>query len=325
MVQVLNLRLSDFVAAPTSLADLAFADHAGNPIENAGDLGAIVGLLTTLPSEVRMTPAKGSPAVPATFKSGKHSYQRTQLVLEPLRSPLEPFHVVGLRIHCLLYDNLQPFPFLTSSIWRRIIDSNNARKKREALKARPVPVNPDPAAGAKYVASMATLGKSWRRVLGDGITGARKTVEDWVAAHRSSVANVAFEEAIVMEKMQLRIHRLSPEWLLRFSSETLLLRCPHEASTEHLRTDSYFKPFCQSYTFPNPADCYVYAGDSNAFHAPLPVALANALMRGMEELGGGGMSYQGSLLSDAVPTRKRKRHVDLDVDGEESEESDSEE
>ena len=104
MVQVFNLRLSDFVAAPTSLADLAFADHAGNPIENAGDLGAIVGLLTTLPSEVRMTPAKGSPAVPATFKSGKHSHQRTQLVLEPLRSPLEPFHVVGLRIHCLLYD-----------------------------------------------------------------------------------------------------------------------------------------------------------------------------------------------------------------------------
>ena len=45
MVQVFNLRLSDFVAAPTSLADLAFADHAGNPIENAGDLGAIVGLL----------------------------------------------------------------------------------------------------------------------------------------------------------------------------------------------------------------------------------------------------------------------------------------
>ena len=63
----------------------------------------------------------------------------------------------------------------------------------------------------------------------------------------------------------------------------------------------------------------MYAGDSNAFHAPLPVALANALMRGMEELGGGGMSYQGSLLSDAVPTSKRKRHVDLDVDGEESE------
>ena len=87
----------------------------------------------------------------------------------------------------MLFDNLQPFPFLTSSIWRRVIDSNNARKKREALKARPVPVNPDPAAGAKYVASMATLGKCWRRVLGDGITGARKTVEDWVAAHRSSV------------------------------------------------------------------------------------------------------------------------------------------
>ena len=57
MVQVFNLRLSDFVAAPTSLADLAFADHAGIPIENAGDLGAIVGLLTTLPSEVRTTPA----------------------------------------------------------------------------------------------------------------------------------------------------------------------------------------------------------------------------------------------------------------------------
>ena len=112
---------------------------------------------------------------------------------------------------------------------------------------------------------------------------------------------------------------------MRFSSETLLLRCPHEASTDHLRTDSYFKPFCQSYTFPNPADCFVFAGDSNALHAPLPVALANALMRGMEELGGGGMSYQGSLLSDAVPTsRKRKRHVDLDVEGEESEESDSE-
>ena len=39
-VLIFNLRLSDFCATPDSLADLAFADQFGNPIPNAGDLGA---------------------------------------------------------------------------------------------------------------------------------------------------------------------------------------------------------------------------------------------------------------------------------------------
>ena len=40
-----------------------------------------------------------------------------ELVLEPLRSPFEPYHVVGLRLHVLLYEAVTPegvFPFLTS-------------------------------------------------------------------------------------------------------------------------------------------------------------------------------------------------------------------
>ena len=50
MVQVFNLRLSDFVAAPASLADLAFPTTQATRSERQRPR-AIVGLLTTLPSK----------------------------------------------------------------------------------------------------------------------------------------------------------------------------------------------------------------------------------------------------------------------------------
>ena len=55
---VFNIRLSDFCATPDSLADLAFADQFGLPIPNAGDLGALLGLLVTLPGEVKAKPGR---------------------------------------------------------------------------------------------------------------------------------------------------------------------------------------------------------------------------------------------------------------------------
>ena len=160
-VMVFNTTLADFAGTPASLADLAFADENGEQLPHAGDLGALLGLLTTLPSDVRANMKKGAPTLAATFQNEHgNNMLKTQLVLEPLRSPLEPFAIVGLRLFVLLFDHKGRFPTLTSGLWQRVMTSNDLRRKREAVKARPPPVNSDPAVAVRYVFSMATLGKT---------------------------------------------------------------------------------------------------------------------------------------------------------------------
>ena len=85
--------------------------------------------------------------------------------------------------------------------------------------------------------------------------------------------------------------------------------------------DRYYDKQEQTYGFPNPSDCLVYAGTTGAMKARFPAKLANALMKTAEELGGAGMSYATAIAPrDETPRRiSRKRHRDLGVDAEESE------
>ena len=313
MVHVFNLRLDDFCGCPGSLADLAYANPNGEPLEDARDLGALLGMLLTLPSETKLSPAKGSPTVSCTFKQRDRKLQKTQLVLEPLRSPFEPYHVVGLRLHVFLYEAVTPegvFPFLTSNTWMRLIAQNSAQKLKEAQKTRPPPTNQDPAAAWRHVASVATLGKCWYSVLGDAITGTKKSITDWVYASNTSVSNVTFEESLKRKRGEICLHRLSPEWILRFSSETLVLRTQSEVGAQYLKTSSYFMPGSETYYFPRIHECLVYAGESGAMHAPLPTSLANDLMRAHEEFGGAGQSY-GSRVDPKRGVKRRRSNGDL--------------
>lgn len=106
-VHVFTLRVSDFAGCPSALCDLAVIDASGEQIENATQIGALLGLLTTLPAEVRAHPGKGAPSVTATFQENGRSMQKTQLVLEPLRcaprttvSPLPPSLCGALHTEC---------------------------------------------------------------------------------------------------------------------------------------------------------------------------------------------------------------------------------
>ena len=150
---------------------LAYAIQTAS-LEDARDLGRCRDAAHA-PSETKLSPSKGSPTVSNTFKQRDRKLQKTQLVLEPLRSPFEPYHVVGLRLHVFLYEAVTPegvFPFLTSNTWMRLIAQNSAQKLKEAQKTRPPPTNQDPAAAWRHVASVATLGKCWYNVLRDAIT-----------------------------------------------------------------------------------------------------------------------------------------------------------
>ena len=195
--------------------------------------------------------------------------------------------------------------------------SNEARRKKEMARAHPPPVSQDPAVASRYLTSMAAVAKMWDKVLGDNITGTRCSVKDWAARHNGSVSNVGFGEAVVTLRTQLYCHRLSPEWILRLSPETLRLRAPMETAVDQLSLENYIKADSESYMFPNTADCLVFAGTDSAFRAPLPVKLANELMRAHEALGnaGAGQSFHGSRLSEgALAGGKRKRGVDLDAE-----------
>ena len=326
-VMVFNTTLADFAGTPASLADLAFADENGEQLPHAGDLGALLGLLTTLPSDVRANMKKGAPTLAATFQNEHgNNMLKTQLVLEPLRSPLEPFAIVGLRLFVLLFDHKGRFPTLTSGLWQRVMTSNDLRRKREAVKARPPPVNSDPAVAVRYVFSMATLGKTWKNVLGNNINGTKRTLQDWVANHPTSVTNEAFNEAVVIERNELYIHRLSPEWLLRFCPETLLMRAPMETSAAQLNTETYFKTGDTTFTFPDSEGVLLFAGDCGALRAPFPIKLANDLLRAHELVGGAGQSYHGSSPAEGGSMRTtmrttRKRSRDLEEYSSSSDES----
>lgn len=325
---VLNLSLSDFAGCPGSLADLAYADASGEPLPHAEALGQLLGLLTTQPSEVKVGKGKSAAALTSTFtEEGACAQQKMQLIIEPLRSPLSLF-IVGLRLHVLLFHaGRDSFPTLTSSLWQKVITANKGRRAREVARQRPPPVNLDPAAASRYVTNMATIGKMWRRIIGDDINGSRLPLQQWVNVHPGCVANVSFEEAVVLLRRELYVHRLSPEWLLRLSPHTLLLRAPMETSVEQLDKERYFGKGSVSYSFPNPSDCLVFAGTTGgAFHARFPAKLCAELQHAHEEFGGAGQSFHGTRLSDelpAAPLRKRKRNVDLDIDVESDESEDS--
>ena len=324
---IFNLALSDFAGCPGSLADLAFADASGEPIPHASDLGALIGLLTTLPGDVVVGRGKSAAAMTATFKEveGAPSMLKVQLLLEPLRSPVEPFFILGLRLHVLLFDHHGSFPTLTSLLWNRVITANEARRRKELAKSRPPPINPDPALASRLVTSMPTMGKIWYNVLGDGITGMRCTVKEFVSKSRSSVTNVGFNEGVVICRTELFLHRLSPEALLQLSPETLLMRTPLEVSAQQLEKRNYVDKQASSYTLPDPSDVLVFAGTTNAMRSPFPPKLANELMRAMEEFGGAGQSFQGtSYLAVGVPVKATGKRKSRDLDAESSSEEESE-
>lgn len=330
MAMVLNLNLGDFAGAPGSLADLAYADASGEPLPHAEALGQLLGLMTTLPSELKVGKGKNTVALSPTFKETEEGRRelKTQLVLEPLRSPFEPFHIVGLRLHVLLFHiGRESFPTLTSSLWNLVIRSNEARRAREAARSRSPPINPEPAMASRYVCNVASVGKMWKSLLGDSINGTKRPLEQWVERHGGGVANVTFGEAVVLLRVQLCVHRLSPEWILRLGGPGLLLRAPLETNAEQLDPARYYDKTATSYTFPNPADCLVFAGTTGALHARWPSKLANEIMRAMEELGGAGLSFRAaSTPRDEIPVRvNRKRNRDLAAGSEEGEsESESE-
>lgn len=328
-VMVLNLSLSDFAGCPGSLADLAYANASGEPLPHAEALGQLLGLLATQPSEVKVGKGKNAVALTPTFtEEGACAQQKTQLVIEPLRSPLPPFLIVGLRLHVLLFHaGRNSFPTLTSTLWQRVITANHARRAREVARQRPPAMNPDPAAASRYVVNMATIGKMWRCLIGDDINGTRRSLQEWVNMDQGSVTNVTFGEAVVTLRMELYVHRLSPEWLLRLGPHALLLRAPMETSVDQLDKERYFQKGSISYSFPDPADCLVFAGTTGgAFHARFPAKLCAELQHAHEEFGGAGQSFHGTRLADELPAgplRKRRRNADLDVDAESEESDDS--
>ena len=322
---VFNLSLSDFAGCPGSLADLAFASPHGEPLPHAEGLGQLLGLMTTLPSEVKANDRKNAPTIAPTFKEHETSkaQQKVQLVLEPLRSPFEPFHVVGLRLHVLLFDHHGVFPTLTSNLWQQTIATNQARRAKET--ARQPPAVGDPALASRNVTSMATLGKMWRQVVGNAVNGTKRTLKEWVRLHEGSVANVTFLEAVLTYRTELFLHRLSPEWILRLGSDALLLRTPMETSARQLDKGAYFTKESVTYTFPNPEDCLVYAGTTGALHARWPTKLANEILRAHEEYGGAGQSFHGTVHSEHAPVRPtRKRSRDLPESEESQSDTDSE-
>ena len=330
-VLVFNLALSDFCGTPDCLADLAYADCFGERIRNAGDVGAILGLLVTLPGEVKARPGRDAPSLSATFKECNDAVPmlKTQLVLEVLRSPLEPFTLVGLRIHVLLYDHARDshrFPTLTSAIWQAVLDQNDARRRKAAkARARPPPVSEDPALASRSVASMATLGKIWKGVLQNEVTATQRTLAQWTSKSAASVSNVGFRDAVYTQYKQLWFHYLSPEMLLRLSPETLLLRAPIETAAEQLDVSNYFDEGAETYRFPT-GEVFIFAGDMQCLHSPFPRRLSNEIMQAHEEYGGAGQSFSGSAhtSSGASVRFNRKRNRDLLVDTDESGESESE-
>ena len=282
---VFNLALSDFQSpAPACLADLAVAGADGGPLPHATDVGALVGLLVRLPSESSIYPGSKT-EMKATFREhdGAREMQKVQLVLEPLRSPVEPCHIVGLRLHLLLFDHFGQFPTLTSSIFSCAMAVNDARRKKILAKGRALPVTDDPALASRDVASIANLGRVWRGVLGEETTGTKMSLDEWVSKHGGSVVNVGLYEATVVQYTQLFLHRLAPEHLLRFGADALKMRAPVETSGVQLDTDSYFMKGSTTYNFPG--STYVFAGDVGALHAPLPTSLTIAIQKAREALG----------------------------------------
>ena len=143
------------------------------------------------------------------------------------------------------------------------------------------------------VASIATLGKVWKGVLGEEVTGTKTTLDDWVSKHGGSVVNTGLYDATIVQYNQLSLHRLAPEWLLRFSPEALKMRTPVETSGLQLDTESYYLRGATTYNFPG--SVFLFAGDVGAFHAPLPTSLTIAMQRAREALGGdAGEALEGS-------------------------------
>ena len=305
---VFNLRLDDFRSpAPACLADLAVAGADGGPLPHATDVGALVGLLVTLPSESKTYPGSKT-EMKATFREhdGAREMQKVQLVLEPLRSPVEPCHIVGLRLHLLLFDHFGKFPTLTSSIFSCAMATNDARRKKALTRGRALPVNEDPAMALRDVASIATLGKVWKGALGEETTGTKTTLEDWVSRHGGSVTNMGLHEATVVQYTQLFLHRLAPEHLLRFGADALKMRAPVETSGVQLDVDSYYLKGATTFNFPG--SVYLYAGDVGALHAPLPTSLTIAMQRAREALGAGD---SGEALEGTSGSVRLKRSRDL--------------
>ena len=318
---VFNLRLDDFQSpAPACLADLAVAGADGGPLPHATDVGALVGLLVTLPSESKSYPGSKT-EMKATFKEhdDAREMQRIQVVLEPLRSPVEPFHIVGLRLHVLLFDHFGKFPTLSSSIFSCAMAVNDARRKKILAKGRALPVTDDPALASRDVASIATLGKVWKGVLGEETTGTKTTLDEWVSKHGGSVVNTGLYEATVVQYTQLYLHRLAPEHLLRFGADALKMRAPIETSGVQLDIDSYFMKGSTTYNFPG--SVYLFAGDVGALHAPLPTSLTIAMQKAREALGAGDA---GEALEGSSGRVGLKRSRDLSGADYESSESDSE-
>ena len=146
---------------------------------------------------------------------------------------------------------------------------------------------------SRDVASTATLGRVWKGVLGEEGTGTKTTLDEWVSRHGGSVTNVALYDATTVKQTQLTLHRLAPEWLLRFGPETLKMRAPVETSGVQLDVDSYCMKGSFSYNFPK--SVYVFAGDVGVLHAKFPTHLTVEMQKANEALGGGaGQSLEGT-------------------------------
>ena len=94
------------------------------------------------------------------------------------------------------------------------IENRRALRKATEGYFRPLKIIrfPCPSGVMRDVASIATLGKVWKGVLGEEVTGTKTTLDDWVARHGGSVTNVGLHDATVVQYTQLFLHRLAPEW-----------------------------------------------------------------------------------------------------------------